>query len=135
MLNKEERLLCSLAGIKQLFEVFEIDTEYLEVTATKNGNEYLIDSLKEIEECVTDYVKNTQPYKFEDLKVGMWVWDNKYDMWNRILEIRINCAKEQEIEFDYSLENDEEIYNDIFEENRFFPRETANVKGVDDNED
>lgn len=63
------------------------------------------------------------PLKFEELKVGMWVWDNGYDMWNRILEIRINCAGELEIEFYYNLEDDEEIYNDIFEENRFYRKQ------------
>ncbi|MCI9092631.1 MAG: hypothetical protein HFF36_02435 [Coprobacillus sp.] len=64
-----------------------------------------------------------KPYKFEELHEGMWVWDKKYGMWNHILEIRTNCAGEQEIEFDCSLEKDEEIYNDIFEENRFYRKQ------------
>ena len=123
MFSTEEKLLYSLSSIKEILETLEIDVE---VTLTKNDNKYTINAYEEIERCVVDYVNGLQPYEFEDLKVGMWVWDNKYDMWNRILEIR-NCAKEQEIEFDYSLENDEEIYNDIFEENRFFPVQMANV--------
>lgn len=85
------------------------------------------DKLKELVDKAIKEISSIEPYKFEDLKVGMWIYDNKYDMWNRILGIRINCAKEQEIEFDYSLENDEEIYNDIFGENRFFPVQMANV--------
>lgn len=63
------------------------------------------------------------PLKFEELKVGMWVWDNEHDMFNQILELRINCAEEQEIEFNYSLETDDEIYNDIWEENRFYRKQ------------
>lgn len=63
------------------------------------------------------------PLKFEELKVGMWVWDNEHDMFNQILELRINCAEEQEIEFNYSLETDDKIYNDIFEENRFYRKQ------------
>ena len=124
MFSKEEKLLYSLSALNEVIKTFEIDVN---LTLTKNDNQHTINAYKEIERFVVDYVNSLQPYEFEDLKVGMWVWDNKYDMWNRILEIRINCAKEQEIEFDYSLENDEEIYNDIFEENRFFPVQMANV--------
>ena len=124
MLSKEEKLIYSLSALNEVIKTFEIDVN---VTLTKNNYEYTINAYKEIERFVVDYVNSLQPYEFEDLKVGMWVWDNKYDMWNRILEIRINCAKEQEIEFDYSLENDEEIYNDIYEDNRFYPVQIANV--------
>lgn len=87
-----------------------------------------VDKYKHEYFAMCDLFENPQPYKFEDLKEEMWVWDNKYDMWNHILEIRINCEKKQEIEFDYSLENDEEIYNDIYEENRFYPVQMANVR-------
>lgn len=66
---------------------------------------------------------NPQPYKFEDLKEGMWVWDNKLEMWNRILKMRITNAEEKEVEFDYNLEIGEDVYNDIFEENRFYRKQ------------
>ena len=42
-------------------------------------------------------VDNTiYPYKFEDLKEGMWVWDEKNELCNLIFETSINCVGEQE---------------------------------------
>ena len=38
-------------------------------------------------------------------------------------EVIESNANEKEIEFKYSLEKDEEIYNDIFEENRFYRKQ------------
>ncbi len=119
--TEAEKLLYSLSAIKDILKMLECDVE---VTMTlKNGHTETFDCYKEIEKCVVDFVKNTKPYKFEDLKEGMWVWDNKHDMFNQILELRITCAEEQEIEFNYSLETDDDIYNDIFEENRFYRKQ------------
>ena len=119
--TEAEKLLYSLSAIKDILKMLECDVE---VTMTlKNGHTETIDCYKEIEKCVVNFIKSTKPYKFEDLKEGMWVWDNKHDMFNQILELRINCAEEQEIEFNYSLETDDEIYNDIFEENRFYRKQ------------
>lgn len=66
---------------------------------------------------------NPQPYKFEDLKEGMWVWDDKEKLCNLIYETRINCAGEQEIEFQFTMINldGDEFICDIFEEGRFYP--------------
>lgn len=119
--TEAEKLLYSLSAIKDILKMLECDVE---VTMTlKNGHTETFDCYKEIEKCVVNFIKSTKPYKFEDLKEGMWVWDNKHDMFNQILELRINCAEEQEIEFNYSLETDDEIYNDIFEENRFYRKQ------------
>ena len=110
--TEAEKLLYSLSAIKDILKMLECDVE---VTMTlKNGHTETFDCYKEIEKCVVNFIKSTKPYKFEDLKEGMWVWDNKHDMFNQILELRINCAEEQEIEFNYSLETDDEIYNDIW---------------------
>lgn len=120
-ITEAEKLLYSLSAIKDILKMLECDVE---VTMTlKNGHTETFDCYKEIEKCVVNFIKSTKPYKFEDLKEGMWVWDNKHDMFNQILELRINCAEEQEIEFNYSLETDDEIYNDIFEENRFYRKQ------------
>ena len=66
---------------------------------------------------------NPQPYKFEDLQIGMWVYDDKEKLCNLIYETRINCAGEQEIEFQFTMINldGDEFLCDIFEEGRFFP--------------
>lgn len=73
-LTKEEKLLFSLSAIKEVIESFDID---IEVTITKNDDEYTINAYKEIQKCVVDYVNSLQPLKFEELKDEMWVWDNK----------------------------------------------------------
>ena len=73
---------------------------------------------------------NIKPYKFEDLKEGMWVWDEKNELCNLIFETSINCVGEQEIEFQWEMidiDGDEFLY-DIFEENRFFPVQCANLE-------
>lgn len=56
-----------------------------------------------------------QPYKFEDLKVGMWVWDDKEKKCNKIIEI-----EGRNIDF-YYITEDIHRYKVEFEEGRFFP--------------
>ena len=75
MLSKEEKLLYSLSALKEVIETWDIDVE---VTLTKDGNKHTINAYKEIEKCVVECINNTQPYKFEDLKPGMWVWDDVF---------------------------------------------------------
>lgn len=81
-----------------------------------------LNSMRNIALLIKEHFDNP-PLKFEELKPDMWVWDKKHDMWNKILEIRINCAGEQEIEFEYSLEREEEFYNDTFENDRFYRKQ------------
>ena len=65
-----------------------------------------------------------KPYKFEDLKVGMWVWDNVEKKCNKIIEILEN----EEISFYYITDNVSR-YIVKFEENRFFPVTKAMIEG------
>ena len=123
MLSKEEKLLCSLSSIKEILEALGIDVE---VTLTKNDNKYTINAYKEIEKCVVDYVKNLQPYKFEDLKKGMWVWDNKglycFECNPAISTDMAQCVTYNAFWYNCGEDEDEffEEY-DEFEEGRFFP--------------
>ena len=69
---------------------------------------------------------NTQPYKFEDLKEGLWVWDKSYQ---EVCYIGSIVSKEK-IYCEY-LESHCSIEPYIimpFEENRFFPVQMANVR-------
>lgn len=61
------------------------------------------------------------PLKFENLKEGMWIWDDKNKIYNLIYEKRINCAKEKEIEFQWEMPDREcqNFMTDVYEENRF----------------
>lgn len=82
-----------------------------------------------IEQLIKEHFE-PQPYEWEDLKEGMWVWDKKEKLCNLIYETRINCAGEQEIEFQFRMPSldGNEFMNTIFEENRFFPVQMANVR-------
>lgn len=119
MMSKEEKLLYSLSALKEVIETWDIDVE---VTLTKDGNKHTINAYKEIEKCVVDYVNGLQPYEFEDLKVGMWVYDSKFNKCNLIIEILDNEILEFYYIMDHALR-----YRNAYEENRFFPVQMANV--------
>lgn len=114
-MNKEEKLLYSLSAIKQVIETFDID---IEITATKDGNEYVINAYNEIEKCVVDYVNSLQPYKFDDLKPGMWIWDKRLKTCFLIKEI-INAYEYPIIVYRNHLGDELDGLN--FEEGRFYP--------------
>lgn len=63
---------------------------------------------------VSEY-ENPQPYKFEDLKVGMWVCDDKEKKCNKIIEI-----EGRNIDFYYITESIDRFIVE-FEEGRFYP--------------
>lgn len=123
MLSKEEKLLYSLSSIKTILETLGIDVE---VTLTKNDNKYTINAYKEIEKCVVDYVNSLQPYKFEELKKGMWVWDDKglycFECNPEISKNGTRCVTYNAFWYNCGEDEDEffEEY-DEFEEGRFFP--------------
>ena len=77
-------------------------------------------------------IKNPQPYRFEDLKVGMWILDSKpqYEEFTFIKITKI--LSESDCEYFYH-DKDKKIFFDNmechareFEENRFYPIEKAN---------
>lgn len=123
MLSKEEKLLYSLSSIKEILGALGIDVE---VTLTKNDNKYTINAYKEIEKCVVDYVNSLQPYKFEELKKGMWVWDDKglycFECNPAISKNGTRCVTYNAFWYNCGEDEDEffEEY-DEFEEGRFFP--------------
>ena len=63
-----------------------------------------------------DMVYAPKPYKFEDLKPDMWLWDNVEKKCNKIIDINEN----DEIGFYYITESVSR-YIVKFEENRFYP--------------
>lgn len=62
---------------------------------------------------VSEY-ENPQPYKLEDLKPNMWVWDEKEKKCNKIIEI-----EGRNIDFYYITESIDRFIVE-FEENRFY---------------
>lgn len=61
-----------------------------------------------------------KPYKIEDLKEGMWVWDDKHEDYKQISR----AIKENNEIWCYGLYDEYRIGK--FEENRFYPPSKAN---------
>lgn len=86
---------------------------------------YAVDLL---EKFIEEYFE-PQPYKLEDLKPDMWVWDS---YWEECFEIGELYKKKNELDI---LIHDNNInkkrYETIkFEENRFYPVQMANLMEV-----
>lgn len=62
-----------------------------------------------------NYAKAIQPYTFEDLKPNMWLWDEKENKCNKIIEI-----EGKNIDFYYITESIDRFIVE-FEEGRFYP--------------
>lgn len=72
-------------------------------------------------------IQNPQPYKFEELKKGMWIWDDKREFEDfRFIKIE-KILSEFDCEHLYHDKNKKVFFDNIvchareFEENRFFP--------------
>lgn len=96
--------------IKEHFELVE-HAKKLQDEVDKYKHDYF---------SMCDLVENTKAYKLEDLKPGMWVWDDK---WEECFEICEVFPKDNEI---HILIHQNRInvkrYEPIkFEEGRFFP--------------
>ena len=95
--------------------------DFLELNAYEGSNAITTLRMVDIEEILKPIRKlvnkhfNPQPYKFEDLKKGMWVWDEKEKKCNKIIKI-----EGRNIDF-YYINEDAHRYKVEFEENRFFP--------------
>lgn len=68
-----------------------------------------------------------KPLSFEELKEGMWVWDNAKKWWIKVLEIRVANNEDDVfaegikiIKLGYHVFNWQEF---IFEENRFYRKQ------------
>lgn len=94
----------------------------------KEMQEYAIHCLTYLKQQLSRY-ENPQPYKFEDLKVGMWVWDDKERKYNKIIYIDENCKTN----FYYITESISR-YIVQFEDNRFYPVQMANARCEKDDE-
>lgn len=122
MLNKEEfkkeNLLSALKALDcsrncPCCKYFDNNTQ-----KCQDPTPYAVDLL---EEFIQD-VFNPQPYKFEDLKEGMWVLDSK-EMWIRNIVILFKpCKQYPKGSFKAWADSCEETLDFVeFEENRFYP--------------
>lgn len=76
---------------------------------------------------------NNPHLKFEELKEGMWVWDDEYKQCIKIKLVFMPCKEYQKgsLKIYHNLNEDNDLDFVEFEETRFFPVQMANV-GVSD---
>lgn len=110
-LNKEE-CRASLAGLYAMAQITVRNSEELKFAI---GNDFDL-----LTQLINEHFDNP-PLKFEELKEGMWVWDRKYKEYKKVYMY-------DEFEECYWLsvidsECDEPIYEENFEENRFYRKQ------------
>lgn len=133
-LTKEEceKALDSL----RVFSLQNLNANLKEVTKSNDVIEQLtkehfelIENFKQLEknyDALYDEVHNPKPLKFEELHEGMWVWDNVYEMYLKIEDIREDIIYPYE---DYFCDPCDVSHNMwfYFEENRFYRKEVKQV--------
>ena len=84
-------------------------------------------NIKQLENLIKEHFDNP-PLKFEELKKGMWVWDNKYE-WYFECEPAISTDMAQCVTYNafwYNVgEDEDEFFEEYeeFEENRFYRKQ------------
>lgn len=118
--------------IKMLYNNWGVTDEQLKNCIDKAKE--LSDSNDELErtiyslDCELNDVYNPKPYKFEDLKPNMWVYDIKIKWLFKIVSVDIGIEALKHYVF--IVENRDGSTSLInFEENRFFPVQCANWNG------
>lgn len=115
--------------IKMLYHNWGVADEQLKRVIDKAKE--LSDSNDELErtihslDCELSDVYNPKPYKFEDLKPNMWVWD---DLIKECVQLDEDCFEPNNVILilmrgNYGYRESTRIF---FEENRFFPVQCAN---------
>lgn len=126
MLSKEEKNYARKIVLVEDTINRMIDGLFDEVTVKGEFKEGVLEvNIKDfVNEILNEKLKSLFPYKFEDLKKGMWVWDSVKQICLKIKETTTDRLR-QRIVICYSI--NESIYYPLdFEENRFFPVQMAN---------
>lgn len=124
MLTKEEKILYALHGIKSVLNDLGFEDIKNELRL-KDASVETIDCINVLQEFIVEYVNSNQPYKFEDLKPNMWVYDNKFKeiCWIEFVD-RISTGNGliKIIWGEYLKSHVKEHLKRMeFEENRFYP--------------
>ena len=139
MLSKEEYLTHLDYGVKTCPAIRDAFKELIDEHFDKNGNVKVLANIvideDKMKEIIDEEIKKLivpEPYKFEDLKPNMWVWDNVAK--ECLYVVRPFVGSFTGVKYFTCLgiyKNLEEIRKlDIkFEENRFFPVLCANWNG------
>lgn len=82
---------------------------------------------KHVNDELVNLIENIKPYKFEDLKPNMWVWDDEFKDCIKIKIVFEPCKLYPKGSLKAYHDLNEEQLNFIeFEENRFYPVQCAN---------
>lgn len=124
MLTKEE--------CKEAVSILKDQHEYLSFNLRANYP-FSVEMIRKVQDCFEQLIKehfNPQPYKFEELKKGMWVWDDKglhcFECNPAISKNGTRCVTYNAFWYNCGEDEDEffEEY-DEFEEGRFYPATKA----------
>ena len=107
------------------FKESEVFKQLIEEHFDKNGNVKVLANIVIDEEIKKLIVP--EPYKFEDLKPNMWVWDNNWEQYFEICEVYPQ-TKEFDVLIHQNRINKLRYEPMKFEENRFFPVQCANLE-------
>lgn len=103
-------------GMWHINKVNELSRELKQL---KSSHDILVNYADE-QLCLIKEFKSNPPLKFEDLKEGMWIWDNKI---KEYIKLEKHCAKGLGyLGYDLKI-NDIDWFDLEFEENRFYLRE------------
>lgn len=118
ILTEEQKLIKSLSVIKHVLLV-DLGVEDIKSEEEfEDGSKEMFSCIDVIEKHIVDYINSSQPYKFEDLKEGMWVWDNKDKKCLKIISI-IDDGEYLNQSTLLIVSESGEYYS--WEENRFYP--------------
>lgn len=133
MLSKEEYLTHLDYGVKTCPAIRDAFKELIEEHFDKNGNVKVLANIvideDKMKEIIDEEIKKLivpEPYKFEELKPNMWVYDIKVKWLFKIVSVDIGIEALKHYVF--IVENRDGSTSLInFEENRFFPVQYANL--------
>lgn len=118
-MTEKEKLLYSLLVIKEVLNESDIDEE---IEIKSNGNKFTFNFYEQIKKCVVDYANNLKPLKFEELKEGMWIWDNYWEEYFEISEVYSN-TKEIDVLIHQNKINRKRYETIKYTPNRFYRKE------------
>lgn len=136
-LEKSKLLTCSVVNRKGLveyscdfedtsvFKIFEVlIKEHFELVEKYTLNCEFISEQHRVITRTFSYLEkyiNPQPYKFEDLKKGMWVWDEQLKWCFEIGLCKVEIEGYESLKMFKVKNYDDSLSLMIFEEGRFFP--------------
>ncbi len=118
-MKSKEKCLEAYETLKSALYVTTYDFERFPI----NCEPVYVEEMNVFKQLIDEHFDNP-PLKFEELKVGMWVWDNKHKVYNCISRIYQNLYPNvNAIQFKHLNESTQ--WGDIieFEENRFYRKQ------------